>query len=107
MVATFDERRRVIVPLLNQLPGFRCVDPGGAFYAFPNINGTGMDARELQNETAGDGRRRHRQRHQLRHPRRGLYPLLLCQLRRQHPRGHQAHRRAAAGLSGGMVSGQW
>jgi aspartate/methionine/tyrosine aminotransferase len=56
MVAAFDERRRTIVPLLNQLPGFRCLDPGGAFYVFPNITGTGMDAKELQNkmlETAG------------------------------------------------------
>jgi aspartate/methionine/tyrosine aminotransferase len=56
MVAAFDERRKVIVPLLNQLPGFTCVDPGGAFYAFPNISGTGMTARDLQNkmlETAG------------------------------------------------------
>jgi aspartate/methionine/tyrosine aminotransferase len=56
MVKAFDERRRVIVGLLNQLPGFRCVNPGGAFYAFPNISGTGMSARELQNkmlETAG------------------------------------------------------
>jgi aspartate/methionine/tyrosine aminotransferase len=50
MVKAFDERRKVIVPLLNQLPGFRCVDPGGAFYAFPNITGTGMSARELQNK---------------------------------------------------------
>ncbi|MEZ5855622.1 MAG: pyridoxal phosphate-dependent aminotransferase [Hyphomicrobiaceae bacterium] len=49
MVAAFDERRKVIVPLLNQLPGFTCVDPGGAFYAFPNITGTGRTARELQN----------------------------------------------------------
>jgi aspartate/methionine/tyrosine aminotransferase len=49
MVKAFDERRRVIVPMLNQLPGFRCVNPGGAFYAFPNITGTGMSARELQN----------------------------------------------------------
>jgi len=49
MVAAFDERRRVIVPMLNQLPGFRCVEPGGAFYAFPNISGTGLSARELQN----------------------------------------------------------
>jgi aspartate aminotransferase len=49
MVAAFDERRRTIVPLLNQLPGFRCLDPGGAFYVFPNITGTGMDARTLQN----------------------------------------------------------
>ncbi|MGD9804603.1 MAG: pyridoxal phosphate-dependent aminotransferase [Hyphomicrobiaceae bacterium] len=56
MVAAFDERRKVIVPLLNQLPGVTCVDPGGAFYAFPNIAGTGMNARDLQNkmlETAG------------------------------------------------------
>jgi aspartate/methionine/tyrosine aminotransferase len=56
MVAAFDERRKVIVPLLNQLPGFTCVDPGGAFYAFPNITGTGLSARDLQNrmlENAG------------------------------------------------------
>ena len=56
MVRAFDERRRAIVPMLNQLPGFTCVNPGGAFYAFPNITGTGMTAKELQNkmlETAG------------------------------------------------------
>ena len=49
MVKAFDERRRAIVPMLYQLPGFRCVDPGGAFYAFPNVTGTGMSAKELQN----------------------------------------------------------
>lgn len=48
MVRAFDERRKAIVPLLNQLPGFRCVDPGGAFYAFPNIKGTGMSGKQLQ-----------------------------------------------------------
>jgi aspartate aminotransferase len=56
MVKAFDERRRIIVGLLNQLPGVTCVNPGGAFYAFPNISGTGMSAKELQNkmlETAG------------------------------------------------------
>jgi len=50
MVAAFDERRRTIVPLLNQLPGVRCLDPGGAFYVFPNITGTGMSAKDLQNK---------------------------------------------------------
>jgi aspartate/methionine/tyrosine aminotransferase len=49
MVAAFDERRKTIVPLLNQLPGVTCQDPGGAFYVFPNITGTGLDARKLQN----------------------------------------------------------
>jgi aspartate/methionine/tyrosine aminotransferase len=48
MVRAFAERRAHIVPALNSLPGFRCVEPGGAFYAFPNIAGTGMDSRTLQ-----------------------------------------------------------
>ena len=49
MVSAFDARRRVIVDRLNGLPGVRCRNPVGAFYAFPNITGTGMDARTLQN----------------------------------------------------------
>ena len=48
MVATFDERRRVIVKALNRISGMRCVEPGGAFYAFPNISGTGMTSDALQ-----------------------------------------------------------
>ena len=48
MVAAFDERRKVIMTELNQLPGFRCIEPAGAFYAFPNITGTGVSASELQ-----------------------------------------------------------
>jgi len=48
MMVAFDARRRLIVEELNSLPGVRCSDPGGAFYAFPNIEGTGMTAREAQ-----------------------------------------------------------
>ena len=50
MVATFQKRRGLIVDELNRIPGFRCVMPGGAFYAFPNIAGTGRSSRELQDE---------------------------------------------------------
>ena len=50
MVARFDERRRLIVAELNRIPGFRCGTPGGAFYAFPNVAGTGRPARALQDE---------------------------------------------------------
>ncbi|MBT5413218.1 MAG: pyridoxal phosphate-dependent aminotransferase [Rhodospirillaceae bacterium] len=50
MVAAFAERRQIIVSGLNQIPGFRCVEPGGAFYAFPNIEGTGFTAKALQNK---------------------------------------------------------
>ena len=48
MVNAFDERRKVIVDGLNALPGVSCRNPGGAFYVFPNITQTGMDARTLQ-----------------------------------------------------------
>ncbi|MDV4166519.1 pyridoxal phosphate-dependent aminotransferase [Rhodovulum sp. FJ3] len=48
MVAEFDRRRQFIVAGLNDLPGVRCADAAGAFYAFPNISGTGMSAREAQ-----------------------------------------------------------
>ncbi|NLJ36492.1 MAG: pyridoxal phosphate-dependent aminotransferase [candidate division WS1 bacterium] len=47
MVETFRERRDVIVDGLNAIPGITCLRPKGAFYAFPNITGTGYDCREL------------------------------------------------------------
>ncbi len=50
MVSAFDERRRVIVDALNSVPGFTCPEPGGAFYAFPNITGTGIASMDLQNK---------------------------------------------------------
>jgi aspartate/methionine/tyrosine aminotransferase len=48
MMKAFDERRHVIVRGLNTLPGVGCRLPGGAFYAFPNITDTGMDAGTIQ-----------------------------------------------------------
>jgi aspartate aminotransferase len=54
MVAAFAERRELIVAALNNLPGFRCVRPGGAFYTFPNVTGTGLDARRLQSKMLED-----------------------------------------------------
>lgn len=47
MVAEFRRRRDAIVAGLNRLPGVRCLTPRGAFYAFPNIAGTGLRAHEL------------------------------------------------------------
>src|SRR6185503_536379 len=47
MVAEFRRRRDAIVHGLNQIPGFRCRLPAGAFYAFPNVEGTGMPSKEL------------------------------------------------------------
>jgi aspartate aminotransferase len=47
MVEAFRKRREVIVSGLNQLPGFRCANPAGAFYVFPNIQGTGKSSQDL------------------------------------------------------------
>jgi aspartate aminotransferase len=47
MVAEFRRRRDAICRGLNEVPGFRCPVPGGAFYAFPNVTGTGMGSKEL------------------------------------------------------------
>ncbi|MBI3539429.1 MAG: pyridoxal phosphate-dependent aminotransferase [Candidatus Eisenbacteria bacterium] len=47
MTEEFRIRRNVIVEGLNQIPGVRCFMPKGAFYAFPNITGTGITSAEL------------------------------------------------------------
>jgi len=47
MVAEFRRRRDAFCAGLNQVPGFHCALPGGAFYAFANITGTGMKSKEL------------------------------------------------------------
>jgi aspartate/methionine/tyrosine aminotransferase len=49
MLAAFDERRHVMHRELNAIPGVSCVMPKGAFYAFPNIKGTGRKSQELEN----------------------------------------------------------
>jgi aspartate/methionine/tyrosine aminotransferase len=47
MVSEFRRRRDVIVAGLNAIPGISCLPPDGAFYAFPNVTGTGMPEGEL------------------------------------------------------------
>ena len=47
MMAQFRARRDLVVAGLNDLPGVRCRTPLGAFYAFPNVTGTGIDAGTL------------------------------------------------------------
>ncbi|HET6986874.1 MAG TPA: pyridoxal phosphate-dependent aminotransferase [Kribbella sp.] len=47
MLEAFRERRDVIVSGLNAVPGVSCVEPGGAFYAFPNISELGQSAATL------------------------------------------------------------
>ncbi len=48
MVAEYRKRRDLFVAGLNQVPGFRCQVPDGAFYAWVNIEDTGLSAEEVQ-----------------------------------------------------------
>jgi aspartate aminotransferase len=47
MVEQFQSRRDLVVTGLNAMPGVRCQVPQGAFYVFPNVEGTGLDERQL------------------------------------------------------------
>ncbi len=48
MMAEFKARRDLIVDGLNEIPGFTCLRPKGSFYVFPNITGTGMKSKKLE-----------------------------------------------------------
>lgn len=48
MTAEFAARRRLITDGLRSIPGLRCPEPEGAFYAFPSIAATGLSSREFE-----------------------------------------------------------
>ncbi len=47
MMVRYKEKRDRVVEGLNSIPGFSCLAPKGAYYAFPNIKGTGMTSQEV------------------------------------------------------------
>jgi aspartate/methionine/tyrosine aminotransferase len=47
MVVEFRARRDLVVDGLNAIPGISCLRPTGAFYAFPDISGTGLSGADL------------------------------------------------------------
>jgi len=47
MVAEFARRRAAFCGALNEIPGFHCRPPAGAFYAFANVKGTGVSSKDL------------------------------------------------------------
>jgi aspartate aminotransferase len=55
MVAEFARRRERFVHNLNQVPGFQCEAPEGAFYAWVDIRGTGTSAEEICRVLLEDG----------------------------------------------------
>jgi aspartate aminotransferase len=47
MRKAYQERRDILIAGLNEIEGFHCLVPEGAFYAFPNITKTGKNSEEL------------------------------------------------------------
>ena len=48
MVKEFKERKELIVNMTNNIPGFSCITPEGAFYTMPNIKKTGLSSKEME-----------------------------------------------------------
>jgi len=55
MVAEFRVRRDLVVDGLNSIPGVSCLRPAGAFYAFPDISGTGLTGAEMTEKLLFEG----------------------------------------------------
>ena len=55
MVAEFRARRDLVVAGLNSIPGVTCLLPEGAFYAFPDISGTGLTGAEMAGKLLYEG----------------------------------------------------
>ncbi len=54
MVAEFHRRRDAFCAGLNDIPGWKCAIPGGAFYAFANVKGTGRPSKEIADSLLND-----------------------------------------------------
>ena len=117
MRSAYDRRRRTIVAMLNDIPGVRCPEPEGAFYAFPSMEG--LLGRPLGGRTAArrtlelaDARPRRgpgglRAGRGVRRP--GLRPLLLRPRRRgagggDHPPGQARRRLRRPGVARVLVT---
>lgn len=49
MMKTYKKRRDILVKGINEIPKLKCLNPGGAFYVFPNIMETGLTSYEFSN----------------------------------------------------------
>ena len=54
MLAEFTLRRRLVTDGLRSIPGINCPEPEGAFYAFPNISGTGLSSGEFEDRAMNE-----------------------------------------------------
>ena len=111
MRSTYDRRRRIIVAMLNDIPGVRCPEPHGRVLRLPErgraagpaVRGPGgVDVARAGRRSCSTGQGGVRAGRGVRRP--GLRPLFLCPRRRGAGRGHhppgQVRRRLTAGWHG-------
>ena len=55
MMSEYRARRDLLVDGLNRVNGVKCLRPGGAFYVFPNITGTGLSSDQVVEKLMGAG----------------------------------------------------
>ena len=103
MVEEFRARRSLIVDGLNAMPGVRCLLPSGAFYAFPNVSGTGMTGTEFADRMLYEAGVSVLGGTRLRTRRRGPHPRQLCQFPGQPATGTRAHGRGPLQDAGRMT----
>ena len=96
MVAEFRRRRDFLVPALNAIPGVRCVEPGGAFYAFPNVSELPIGADELAERLLDEAGVAVLSGSVVRPPRRRPPPHLVRLVAREPRAGGRAHRAASS-----------
>ena len=101
MVEEFRARRDLVVDGLNAIPGIRCLSPKGAFYAFPDIGGTGLERQGAGRPAAARGRRLRPGRDGVRRHRDEPHPGLVRELAREPDEGARADRRVRGGAAGG------
>ena len=104
MVSEFRKRRDAIVKGLNSIPGFHCLSPAGAFYAFPSVKGTGISSKELADLSIERGGSGLFERKRFRHAWRWLHSIQLREFAGKHSGGHRTHSQSVAPL--GQVAGQ-
>ena len=55
MLDEFKERSKIVVDGFNAINGISCIQPKGAFYAFPNIKNTGYKSQDLSDALLNQG----------------------------------------------------
>ena len=105
MREAFDRRRHTMVSMLNDVPGFVCPEPMGAFYAYPAVKGAlGRDVERARRRVVGRSRRDHPRRGRGRgRPGRGVrharLPAAVVRARRRRSRRGCRPDPVAAGLT--------